>query len=385
VGYRLGVIDDVSADSRGDADVADGTEPADDPPIPSTGRRIRSILVRITITLAALALSAFLLSTVFDELDWSTIWASVRGLSDAERIALVSGAGLLISAQGLVTSATMKGLPVRRGILAYLVPASVASIVPGPSDLPVRFRMYSSWGYTPAEAGLAVTASGIFSIGTKLIMPVLAAVVALVAGVGLGDGVGGTIVFAGVVLGILIVLTSVVLGSQRLTEAVGYWLQAPWTVAARLLKKESGPLADTLASARSRAVTLLQDRWQIATWAAFLYASAQVGLMLMAVRFMGVPEEALGSTQVFIAFGIVQGLTVLPVTAGNVGVSETAWIGLMGAMAGSGFINEVTAAVIVFRALTWLAIIPLGGIGLLVWQRGVRRQNAAASSRTSTA
>jgi hypothetical protein len=64
VGYRLGVVDDISADNRGDADVADGTEPADEPPIPSTGRRIRSILVRITITLAALAFSAFLLSTV---------------------------------------------------------------------------------------------------------------------------------------------------------------------------------------------------------------------------------------------------------------------------------------------------------------------------------
>lgn len=361
-------------DSGGDAAVTHDDRTSEDSIGPTPRRQIRSIVVRIAITLLALGLSAFLLSTVFDELDWSAIWTSVRGLSDAERIALVSGAGLLITAQGLVTSATMTGLPVRRGILAYLVPASVASIVPGPSDLPVRFRMYSSWGYTPAEAGLAVTASGIFSIGTKLIMPVLAAVVALVAGVGLGDGVGGTIVFAGVVLGVLILLTSVVLGSHRLTEAVGYWMQAPWDVAARVLKKDSGPLADTLSSARGRAVGLLQERWQIATWAAFLYASAQVGLMLMAVRFMGVPEEALGSTQVFIAFGIVQGLTVLPVTAGNVGVSETAWIGLMGAMAGSGFINEVTAAVIVFRALTWLAIIPLGGLGLLVWRRGVARQ-----------
>lgn len=353
-------------------------EGADD--VEASRPRLGSIVVRVGITAVALAVAIAVLTNAFDDLDWSAVWSALRGLSDAERFALVAGAGLVIAAQGLVTASTIPGLPVRRGILAYLVPAAVASVVPGPSDLPVRYRMYASWGYSPADSGLAVTASGIFSIGTKLVMPVLAVVVALVGGIRLGDGVSGTIVAAIAVLFVLVVATSVVLGSPRLTSAVGDWLQAPWDVAARLLSKERSSLSDTLDGARERAVGLLQDRWQIAVWASFLHSAAQVGLMVLAVRFMGIPEDDLGTTQVFVAFGIVQGLTVLPLTAGNVGVSETAWIALMGAMAGGSYVNQVTAAVLVFRLLTWLAIIPLGAIGWVVWRRGVARSSSAVSS-----
>lgn len=343
----------------------------------STARRIRSAVLRGLLTVAALALSWTLLTTVFDDLDAEQILAALRGLTDAERIALASGAGLAIAAQGLVTASTVERLPVRRGVMAYLGPAAVASVVPGPSDLPVRYRMLGSWGYSASERALAVTASGIFSIGSKLLMPVLAAIVALVAGITLGDGVGGTIALAGAVLGGLILLTIAMLSSTRLTGAIGYWLQAPWDLVTRPLRRSDEPLAELLARARESATSMLRDRWPIALWSITLYTAAQVALMVLAIRFMGVPDEALGVTAIFVAYGIVQGLTVLPITAGNVGVAETAWIGLLGAIAGSGYINEVTAAVILYRVLTWLIIIPLGAVALAIWRWTTRTSTDA--------
>jgi hypothetical protein len=344
-------------------------------PAVSRAKRVRSILIRLVFTVAALVVAGIVLATVFEDLDRDAIVESLRSLTDAERIALASGTAMMFAAQGLVTSSTIERLPVRRGVLAFLGPAAVASVIPGPSDLPVRYRMYSSWGYTPAESALAVTASGIFSIGTKLVMPVLAVVVAVIAGIGLSDGVMTTIVIAGVVLGVLILLTAAALGSPRVTHAVGAALQAPWELAAGLLKRESGELSQRLLAGREQALDLLQSRWQIATWATFLYSAAQIGLMVMAIRFMGVPAETLGVTEIFVAFGIVQGLTVLPVTAGNVGVAETGWITLLSAMAGSGSVNQITAAVLIFRILTWLAVIPLGGISILLWRRGLARRS----------
>lgn len=345
-------------------------EQAAAPPM-SRARKVRSIVIRVLITVLALGISAVLLVTVFDDLDWSSIWEAITSLSDAEMISLIGGTALVYAAQGLVTASTMPGLPVRRGVIAYLGPAAVAAIVPGPSDLPVRYRMYDSWGYGPQAAGLAVVSSGIFSIGTKLILPVLAAIVALIAGVELSGGVGGTIVVAGVVLGALIVLTGVVLGSPRFAHAIGRWLQAPWTIVTKMLRKQTEPLPIVLTTAREKASTLLADRWPIASWAALLLTMSQLGLMLLAVRSTGVPESDLTFTEIFVAYGIVAGLTVLPITAGNVGVSETAWIALLGAMAGSSHVNQVTAAVLIYRILTWLAVIPLGGIAMLLWRRSV--------------
>jgi hypothetical protein len=344
-------------------------------------KRIRSIVMRVGVSVLALAISAVLLVSVFDDLDWSSIWSSITSLGDGERIALVAVTAILIGAQGLVTSATMPGLPVRRGVLAFLGPSSVSSLIPGPSDLPVRFRMYTSWGYTPSQASLAVVSSGVFSIGTKLVLPVLASVVAFVSDIELDDGIGTTIVVAGLILGVLVVITAVTLSSPALTARVGRWLQVPWSLVTRLLRKDTDPLAEVLEAARSKAVGLLADRWAIATWAAVLYTMSQLALMVLCVRAMGVPQEALTTTEVFVALGIVQGLTAIPITAGNVGVSETAWIALMGAMAGGSFVNEVTAAVIIYRVLTWLLMIPLGGLALVIW----KRTTAAAARRAAPA
>jgi uncharacterized membrane protein YbhN (UPF0104 family) len=93
----------------------------------------------------------------------------------------------------------------------------------------------------------------------------------------------------------------------------------------------------------------------------------------MALRFTGVSDEALGWGQVFVVYALVQGLTVLPLTPGDAGTSEVAYIGLLTAAAGSGLVNEITAAVILFRLLTWLIIIPVGIGALAVWRRTAGR------------
>ena len=350
----------------------------------SRSRRILGVALRIGISLAAMVLAFVALSSIFSSLNWSQVLSTIGSLDDADRIALLIGAGLFIATQGLVTASTLPGLPVRRGVIAYLGPAAVSSVIPGPSDLPVRYRMYQSWGYTTSEAGLSISASGIFSIGAKLVAPALAGVVVLITGISVTDGVDTTLVLAGVVLVVLVVVSTVLLGSSRLTSWLAYWLQAPWELIARLTSRQSGDLGPTLHRVRASAVELLASRWPIATWAQLLFMVSQIGLMVMALRFMGVPQETIGTTEVFIAFGVVSGLTVLPITAGNVGVSEAGWIGVLGALAGSQYINQVTAAVLVYRWLTWLIIIPLGGLTLAGWRIGERRANRTTPTAAST-
>jgi uncharacterized membrane protein YbhN (UPF0104 family) len=100
----------------------------------------------------------------------------------------------------------------------------------------------------------------------------------------------------------------------------------------------------------------------------------------MAVRFMGVPEADLSWLDVFVVYAVVQGLTVVPLTAGDVGVSEIAYISLMTAAAGSQYVNQITAAVILFRLLTWLVLIPVGFGALAVWRRSIGAAARAAEA-----
>ncbi|HUV18414.1 MAG TPA: hypothetical protein VMW33_08025, partial [Ilumatobacteraceae bacterium] len=136
------------------------TAPDDNAPdggIPQVPRpSIRKILFRIVFIVAALGISGWILVRTFDDLDLDAILDAARSLNDAEIISLLSLWILWIASQGLLTASLVPGLAVRHGIVAFLGPASVTSVVPGPSDLPLRYRMLTSWGRTTGEATLAV-------------------------------------------------------------------------------------------------------------------------------------------------------------------------------------------------------------------------------------
>jgi hypothetical protein len=341
--------------------------------VTGTRPRVRSIVFRIVMIVGAIAVSTWLLLRTFDDLDPAEIRSAVASLDDAEILSLGSMWLLWIAAQGLLTASLVPGLAVRHGVVAFLGPAAVTSVVPGPSDLPIRYRMLSSWGRSPAEAALAVAAGGIFSIGVKLVLPVIAAVGLVLSDAPI-DGTLRTVVMICLVVGVGVTILAVVLGSERRTEQAGRLLAPVWGRVLRMLRKpEPADLPGRMVAARAEAVGTLHDRWLVATWATFLTASTKLALLIMALRFVGVPDDALPWTQVFVVFALVQGLTVFPITAGDAGVSEIAYIGMLTAAAGEEWVNQITAAVLVFRMLTWLLIVPVG-LGVLgLWRHQLRR------------
>jgi uncharacterized membrane protein YbhN (UPF0104 family) len=237
--------------------------------------------------------------------------------------------------------------------------------------------MLTSWGQERSDATVAVAAGGLFSIGIKLVLPVVAAIALLVSD-GPVEGPLRTLVVVAMIVGVGLAIVGLVLGSERATARAGRLVDPLWRAAMRLLRRErEGDLAARLLEARALALGTLRGRWLIAAWGTLLTATARFALLLMALRFTGTGDDLVGSTDAFVVYALVQGLTVLPLTAGDAGVSEVALIGLLTVAAGSDSVNEVTAAVIVFRVLTWLAIIPAGLIALLIWRRSLRGVRAA--------
>ncbi len=339
----------------------------------SAARRAWSVALRVVIVLAALGATGFLLTAAIEDLDWADVVDAVGSLSDAELLALGSGWLVWLACQGLQTAALVPGLPVRRGIVAYLGPAAVASVVPGPSDLPIRYGMLTRWGRSAAEATLAVTAAGIFNIGIKLLLPVVAAVGLVATGVPL-EGAWRTMVAIAIVVGVAVAFLAAALSSGRTTSALGRFLDPVWRAAMRLLRRDAeGELADHLVNARDEAVGVLADRWPIATWGTVLAAGTRVALLVMCLRFTGVPEDAIGWAGIFVAYAFVQGITAIPIMPGNAGVTELAYISMITSVTGATWVNQVTAGVILFRVLTWILVIVAGFIALAGWRWSLRR------------
>jgi hypothetical protein len=340
----------------------------------SMWRTIRKVIVRLVLMAAALVGSAVLLRSAFGGLDTSAIIDAARGLEDAEIISLLGITAIMVWAEGLLTASVVPALPARRGVLAWLGPNAVASVVPGPADMPVRYRMFVSWAYPPSTAGVAVAASGMLNIANKLVLPVVAGVALAVADIPI-DGVMSSIIIGAIVLGVLISMGAFVFGSERRTAAFGRLVDRIYRATLRLLRREgSGKvLAERLVVQRNTSINLLRGRWLRAVAAISLVTVIRVGLFVTCVRFVGVPQQAISWLVIFCVWAIVLGLTVIPLMPGNAGLSELAYVGLLTPIAGRRYVNEITAGVLIFRLLTWVLLIPAGAAAIAIWRYSLTR------------
>ena len=100
-----------------------------------------------------IGVASALLVFAFDDLDLQAILDAIRSLTDAELLSLISTTGIVVWSEALLLATFVPGLPARRGAMAWLGPTAVSSVVPGPSDLPMIYRMFTSWGQSGRRRG----------------------------------------------------------------------------------------------------------------------------------------------------------------------------------------------------------------------------------------
>ncbi len=325
---------------------------------------------RIAFAVIAVGIAGVVLFNIFEDLDFDEIRKAIDRLSDAEWLALGFGWLIWIGTQGLQTASLVHHLPARRGVLAYLGPSAISSLIPGPSDLPVRYSMYQSWGVGPNEAATAVAASGIFSVGSQLMLPAVAGVLIFLADIPL-EGFGAIIVGTTLALAFIIVFAAFVLGSEQRTARAGQILEPLWRWVLRVLRRpapEDQHLDELLTTQRATSLDYISDKWVLTSGATVLTIFGKCSLLVMSMRFVGIPEDDLGWAAIFAVFALVAGLTMIPITPGAAGVAEVGLVGMLTPLAGSEFVNEVAAGVLIYRLLTWILLIPTGFAALLAWR-----------------
>ena len=230
----------------------------------------------------------------------------------------------------------------------------------------VSWTMLSSWGVGAAEYMLYTLVSGIWNVFARLGLPVIAVLMIMTvsrpqAGL-LAGAVAGVVVlgFAAVAFGLLLRSESFALrGDAALQRAV--------RIACQLARKQP-PAFGSLQEFRERASVLLAARgWRITVATAVSCVTLWL-VLLASLRGVGLSQAQVPWQTSLAAFAFVRLLTVLPLTPGGAGITELGLVGFLAAGTDHRVAGQVTAAVLLYRAVTYLAPIPSGALAWVGWR-----------------
>jgi len=337
-------------------------------------RRLRQVLrVGASVAVAG-ALFAYVLGSMADVSEVGDAISSMTGLELAT-LAL-AGAWNLVTYCLVVVAAT-PGLTYPQAFVLVESTTAVANAVPGGSAVAVglTYGMLGSWGFSRSRSTLSVIVSGLWNTFAKLAMPVLAvALLALQGDVNPARLTAALFGFATLVASV--VVFALVLRTEGFARRAGD-VAAAWVTRVRAVFGK-GPVegwGHATAKFRARTIGLVRQAWRRLTVVTLVSHFSLFLVLLIALRHIGVSEKEVHWVEAFAAFALVRLLTAIPITPGGLGVVE---LGLVaGLTAAGGEEAQVVAAVLVFRALTYLVPIPLGLLTYLYWRRNRSWRNSA--------
>jgi putative heme transporter len=341
--------------------------------------KLRSRTRLVVRGVVSLALVAVIFSYLLHGIDPGEVWAEIADMTPLELTGL-----LVIVVWNLATYALVPvtaGLSFWRIMMVSQAATAVANTVPTVGTAlgtGLTYRMLGSWGYSRSRTTTAMLVSGVWNSLVKLGLPVLALALLALQGNASPKRVSAALVgIAGLVAAIIVF--ALLLGSQELAHRFGLWAGR---VASRLMGLVGRPSVAgwELATARFRVRTLalLQGRWLPITVATLVSHLSLYLVLLVSLRQVGISDAEVAWVQVLAVFAFARLATAVPFTPGGAGVVEAVLI--TGLVAAGGEREQVTAAVLVYRGLTWALPILLGVCCWLWWHQSQLRSQAVTTS-----
>jgi putative heme transporter len=301
---------------------------------------------------------------------YRSVWASMGAMTGAQALLVAAAAAASMASTWIMICSVLPSIRLREAAVVNLGSNAVASTLPagGALAMGVSWAMLSSWGISTAEYVLYTLVSGIWNVFARLGLPILALLVLATA----ARPGAGLIAAAAVGLALLAALAAglgLLMRSESFALGAGHALQAALAIACRVARRPASfDLPGSLLGFRDRAGALIAARgWRIT--AATAASNLTLWLVLLAcLRGIGLSQAQVPWQTSLAAFAFVRLLTVLPITPGGLGITELGLIAILAAGAGHRASAQVTAAVLLYRAVTYLPPIPLGAIACLTWQ-----------------
>ena len=354
-----------------------GTTPGTSPKTRSRRRQVVQAVVSLAIVVAVFV------GVLPQVADFSKVWAAIRDMTGLELLTLAVVALWNLTTYWWVQMASLPGMTVQQAMILTLSSTAISNTVPAGSavGIGVSATMLRSWGFRRSLVTLAILVSGIWNNLAKLVLPV----VALVALALQGRASAGRVVAAALGIGALVgcvVVFALMLRSERAAARLGLVSQRAANAVLRLLRRPPAhgwEIATT--RFREKTIDLLRHRWAALTVTTLVSHLSLYAVLLLALRHVGVSERDISWAEVLAVFAFVRLLSAIPLTPGGLGVVELALTA--GLVAAGGPKAEVVAAILVYRALTYLLPVPLGVLTYGWWRRTAVRREVAPSLETA--
>ncbi|WP_116450912.1 lysylphosphatidylglycerol synthase transmembrane domain-containing protein [Blastococcus litoris] len=352
---------------------------ATDVPRPRRGGWRRWVGPALSLALVAAVFAWFL--PQFTSL--SDVWTSVRAMTWVEVVVLLLAALWNLATYQFLMMTTTPGLTFPQATVATETTTAVSNTVVGGAAiaLGLTYAMNSSWGFSRSRTSVSLLISGLWNNFAKLGLPVVALVLLAFTGTPTtGRVVAGLLGVAA--LGAAVVALGMLLRSEAAAARIGRGAARVATALRRMVGR--GPVTGwdrATTKFRGRTILLLRARWHWITLATVVSHLSLFLVLLLALRFVGVGADQVSLAEALAVFAFARLLTAIPFTPGGLGVIELALI--TGLSTAGGPRALVAAAVLIFRALTFVLPIPIGLGTYVFWRRNRSwRREPGAAPRT---
>ncbi|NUS40134.1 MAG: hypothetical protein HOP97_00685 [Terrabacter sp.] len=330
-----------------------------------TAERHRPPWLRPLVILVIVLVCGWLATTFLGAIDWASVGEALGRLTVWQVLVLLAVLLVRQTLNALPLALFIDGLGAGRALLSDLVASVTAVVAPPPGDLVVRVAMFRGWGIEASRGLAGATMNMVVFYVNRFAAPLVGLAVLTVLG-------SGTPRVAGALVSVAIAVALAVLVSLAVRRE---------QFAALLARRAAGIVGRVRSSvdpdAWVRSSTGFQQHivadYRRAFPRSMLGLSAMVladaCILLLAIRFVGVPAEAVPAYEVIGVFFLAYPLTLPPMM--GLGIYDVFLLGAFMEVGGDALEPELVAALTVWRAVTILGPVVLGGVVALGWRRRV--------------
>jgi uncharacterized membrane protein YbhN (UPF0104 family) len=333
-------------------------------------------LVAVLITLALVYYAFFVVLP--SEISWAQVSAALQALTGAEIMALVLSGVVLMVLLGWAAKASLPGLSLYQGFESSATSQMTAFVVPPPGDYLIRFSMYRTYGFSEEQSGASVLVSMVLRYVAIFVMPILGLLAVVVAGIATTKQVwwlvGLTTAFV-----IVVWLMLRVIRSDAVAHRLGRWLDS---AVARVLglfhRTAPGDVEGGVVGFGHRMRATVNSNGLRLLISNLAWALGNAAILLMAMRFSGLDSSTVPLATALLACGFLMVVNILPIPGKSALAAPTLFTIM--SLTTNADQSDMLAAILLYRVVTWLLPMPVGGLMFFVWRYRVRRDTVTTVS-----
>lgn len=316
------------------------------------------------VVLFALAVAvAWIVVGFIGAIDWGTVRDGLGHLALWQLPVLI----LVVIVRQVLNAAPLAifipGLGMSRAFVNDQASILMCTVAPPPSDLVIRVSMFKSWGIEVSRALAGVVMNTVSFYITRWYAPVIGFVLVLYDR--FDQTFGWAALVGGLAAAALVVAVRIIASGERAARWIGQ-------LAGRIVRRVRSSVdpqawADAVSQFRVHVLDKLRRGLPRSLLALLAMMVCDAFVLVLAIRFVDVPADALPTVEIIAAYMVTYPLTMFPVF--GIGILDAASLAIMVGYAGLAYESYLVAALVVWRVVTIGTPLALGAIAIPVWKR----------------